>query len=313
MMTIQRKKINLFLTVLFSALILSFADIARADDCSVCSAASRSDSLLGMGGIEYLIEQQQENVSPFNAELRLGGLYDSRVGSSTGSEEEDSDTALTARLALGWQAPMMGNFGVRLDYRGYADFHQDYDEYDTIDQSISVEPLYKTGQFIFSLPLSFNLALQDGDHDFDRYAVSPTLTYLIPNTKQALAIYGIAAKIEDKDDDDKIAGLEWFDDDGKTFGGGLAYLYYFANKSRLRLSVDYQHSEYDSLVWQYQNTSDFKEERDSNAIVAGLDILFQLTDHFGLYLNYAFIHSTSNVDVYEYNRHLVEGGLALKF
>ena len=57
MMAIQRKKINLFLAVLFSALILSFACDARADDCSACSAASRSDSLLGMGGIEYLIEQ----------------------------------------------------------------------------------------------------------------------------------------------------------------------------------------------------------------------------------------------------------------
>lgn len=313
MITIQRNKINLFLAVLFSAIMLSFACDVRADDCSVCSAASRSDSLLGMGGIEYLIEQQQENVSPFNAELRIGGLYDSRVGSSTGSEEEDSDTALTARLALGWQAPMMGNFGVRLDYRGYADFHQDYDEYNMIDQSISIEPLYKAGQFIFSLPLSFNLALQDGDHDYNRYAVSPTLTYLIPNTTQALAVYGIAAKIEDKDDDEKIAGMEWYDDDGKTYGGGLAYLYYFANKSRLRLSLDYQHSEYDSLVWQYQITSDYEEERDSNAIVASLDMLSQLTDHFGLYLNYAFIHSTSNVDIYEYNRHLVEGGLALKF
>jgi len=313
MITIRGKKINLFSAVLFSVFIVAFAHDARAEECGVCSAASRSDSLLGMGGIEYLVQQQQEDVSPFNAELRFGGLYDSRVGSSTGSDQEDSDTALTARLALGWQAPMMGNFGFRLDYRGYTDFHNDYDEYDMIDQSISLEPLYKAGQFIFSLPLSFNIAWQDGDHEFNRYAVSPTVTYLIPNTTQALAIYGIAAKIEDKDDDEKIGGIEWFDEDGKTYGGGLAYLYYFANKSRLRLSLDYQHSEYDALVWQYQNTSDFSEKRDSDAVVAGLDMLFQLTDHFGLYINYAFIHSTSNVDIYEYNRHLVEGGLALKF
>ena len=47
--------------------------------------------------------------------------------------------------------------------------------------------------------------------------------------------------------------------------------------------------------------------------MAGLDILFQITDHFGLYLNYAFIHSDSNVDLYEYDRHLVGGGVALKF
>ena len=68
-------------------------------------------------------------------------------------------------------------------------------------------------------------------------------------------------------------------------------------------------------VWDYPTASGSfsADKRKDDAIVAGLDILFQITDHFGLYLNYAFIHSNSNVDLYEYNRHLVGGGVALKF
>lgn len=298
-------KLRFFAGLLAACLILAFSGIAlAADDCASC--AVRSDSLIGAGGIEYLVQQQQADVSPFNAELRLGGLYDSRVGSTSGSKE-DADNALVARLSAGWQAPLKGAFGLRLDYRGFTDFYEDYREYNVIDQSLSVEPQYKTGRLIFSLPLSFNITLEDGRHDYNRYAVSPTFTYLIPDTKQALAIYGIAAQVDDKDRND------WLDEDGKTFGGGLAYLYYFANKSRVRLSLDYQHTTYDSYVWQYASTMDFSDKRESDVLVAGLDILFQITEHVGLYADYAFVHSNANVGLFEYDRHLVEGGLAVKF
>jgi hypothetical protein len=294
----------LFLAVLIPAVMITNSNSSWADECASCSV--RSDSLIGGGGIEYFVQQQEEDVSPFNAELRVGGLYDSRVGSSSGSDDEDDDTAITARLNAGWQGAITQNAGIRIDYRGYADFHQDYDQYDVIDQSISVEPLYKAGSFILSLPVSFNIGFEDGDHDYNRYVVTPTVTYLIPNTRQALALYGIGAKIDDEDDD------KWLDEDGKTFGGGLAYLYFFENKSHIRLSVDYQHTTYDALVWQY-GTSMSTDERDSDALVAGLDILVLFSKHFGAFMNYTFIHSDSNVDLYEYDRHLVEGGLALKF
>ena len=296
-----------FLTAATAAfLILAFSYNSRADDCGVCSAPSRSGSLIGMGGIEYLVQQQQEDVSPYYAEFRMGGLYDSRVGSASGSADAGEDTALTSRLAAGWQSPLMGNAGLRIDYRGYMDFHHNYNEFNMIDQSLSLEPLYKAGSFIFSLPLSFNITFEDGKHDYNKYAVSPTLTYLIPSTRQALALYGMVAWIDDQDDDN------WLDENGKVLGGGCAYLYYFENKSRVRLSLDYQHAKYDAQVWQY-GTSSSIEKREDDAIVAGLDILWQLTKHFGLFINYSFIHSNSNVDLYEYDRHLVEGGLALRF
>jgi len=176
---------------------------------------------LGKGGIENLLQQQQADVSPFNAEFRIGGLYDSRVGSASGGGDEDADKALAATLTAGWQAPLTGDVGLRLDYRGYADFHRDFDQYDVIDQSLSLEPQYKDGPFIYSLPLSFNFTFEDGERDYDRYSVSPTLTYLIPDTRQAVALYGIGTRIDDRDKDETL------DEDGKTLGVGCAYLYAF--------------------------------------------------------------------------------------
>ena len=48
-------------------------------------------------------------------------------------------------------------------------------------------------------------------------------------------------------------------------------------------------------------------------LVAGVDIQFQITDVFGVYAMYSYIHSHSNVDLYDYDRNIAEAGLALKF
>ena len=300
-----------FFTAVFTAfIILVFCSNARAADCSsTCSGGLRSASPLEGGGIENLYDQQQEGVSPFNAELRLGGLYDSRVGSTSGVSG-DEDWALAAALTTGWQAPLKGPVGVRVDYRGYMDLHQDFHEFNLIDQILSLEPQYKAGQLIYSLPLSFNVTMENGERDYNRYGASPTLTYLIPDTRQAVSVFGIVARNDYK----KKNSYNNYYNDGVSWGGGCAYLYIFENKSRVRLSLNYQQTTYDAdRVWQYQSTSDFSEKRKEEAIAAGLDILLPITDHFGLYVNYAFIHSNSNVDLYEYDRHLAGVGLELKF
>jgi hypothetical protein len=148
-------RLRFFTAVMTAFLILAFSGNSRADCSTSCSGPVRSASPLEGGGIENLYDHQQGGVSPFNAELRLGGLYDSRVGSTSGGSG-DADWALAAALTAGWQAPLKGHVGVRLDYRGYMDFHQDFHKFNLIDQTLSLEPQYKSGPFIYSLPLSFN-------------------------------------------------------------------------------------------------------------------------------------------------------------
>lgn len=276
--------------------------------CGLRGADPREECVPGgMYSFEYQMEQQQDDVSPFNAELRIGGLYDSRVGSGSDVGEEYSDKALAVTLTAGWQVPLTGDVKLRLDYNGYMDFHQDFGEYDVIYQSLAVSPQYRAGPFIFSIPLALNVALEAGEDDYVRYSSYPTITYLIPDTRQAVSFYGIGAQIDDRD---KGRAL---DDDGETLGLGFAYLYAFENKSRVRLSLDYQHTIYDASVVAYETSCDLRDKRKDNTIMAGLDIVYQMTDHFGLYVNYALMRSNSNVSLYEFDRHVVQGGVVLRF
>lgn len=277
---------------------------------------------MGKGGLENRVEQMQENSNPFYAGFRLGGVYDSRVGSASGGGDADGDTAFAATLSAGWQAPIKGDFGFRLDYGGYADFHQDFSEYDVIDQSVSFEPQYTSGQITYSMPFAFNYALEDGDTDYSKYTISPTLTYLIPETSQAVAFYGIASIIDDRDaslrDDAGNVKLDQdgnpiLDEDAGAYGAGCAYVLFFQNSSRIRLSLGYQHTKYNARVIDYDTSSVSNDQREDNSIVAGVDIQYQFTEIFGIYSNYSFVHSSSNVDLYEYNRNIIECGIALKY
>lgn len=238
--------------------------------------------------------------------MRLGGLYDSKVGSASGGGDSNSDTGFAATFAAGWQAPIEGDFGFRIDCGGYMDFHQDFDEYDVVDLSISFEPQYASGQLIYSMPVAFNYAMEDDDPDYNKYSVSPTLTYLIPKTSQAISFYGIGTIIDDRDN-------FVFDEDGDALGVGCAYILFFENSSRIRLSLDYQHTKYDALVIDYNTLSVSTDKREDDSIVAGVDIQYQFNKFFGIYTNYSFIHSNSNVDLYEYDRNIVEAGVAFKY
>ncbi len=262
---------------------------------------------MGKGGLENRVEQLKGDSNPYNARLRLGGMYDSSVGTSSDGIDEGSDTGFAATLSAGWQAPIKSDFGLRFDYSAYANFYQDFNEYNVIDQSVSVEPQYTSGPLTYSLPVSFNFAMEDDKTDYYKYSLSPTLTYLIPQTNQAIAIYGIGSMIDDRDDSVN-------DEDAETVGAGCAYLLFFENSSIIRLSLNYQHAKYDETLRVYEPiTSTSTDKRQDDSLIAGLDIQYQLTQFFGIYTNYSFIHSNSNVDFYEYDRHIVEAGIAFKY
>lgn len=237
----------------------------------------------------------------------MGGLYDSRVGaaSSVNTEAQD-DTALAASLSAGWQLLSKESFGLRIDYGGYADFHKDLKDFDAIDQTVSLEPQYTRGQMVFSLPVGYNYVMEDNKTDLFRYSIAPTATYLIPDTNHALALFGLASIINDRDD---ISA----DEDGKSLGAGCAYLIYFENNSRIRFSGSYQNTSYDAKVIDYMGISTSEDKREDDTIMAGIDGEFSINSMIGLFASYSYIHSSSNVDLYDYNRSIVEAGLSLHY
>jgi len=247
--------------------------------------------------------------------LRIGGLYDSRVGSTSDySVGNQSDAAFVARLNAGYLTSLKDNLGLRFDYFGYANFYEDYSEYNLIDQAISLEPQYTVGNMIYSLPLVYNYVLEDNKTDYYRYSALPTITYRIPNSNQAIAINGIAAAIVDKDD------IPELNEDGSSYGGGLAYLILFDKLGIIRLSFDYQHAEYDATVRDYAvfagdpNSYLFPQDhREDDLLSTNLDLEYDFTPNIGLFSSYTYVHTHSNVSVYDYDRNIVEGGITLRY
>jgi hypothetical protein len=263
---------------------------------------------VGKAGIENRVNQLKSGEAPFNASLRLGGLYDSRVGAAssvrTGGQD---DTALAATLGAGYQFQTDGRLGFRSDYIVYTDFYQDYDEYNVVDQTVSVEPQYEIGEnFLFSLPVTYNYVLEDYETDSDRYSVLPTITYYISQLNQAVAVNGIFAALNDRDDIST-------DEDGDSAGVGAAYMFSLMKNCLVRASVDYLKTEYDARLVDYMTGSISRDHREDKTTSANLDIQYNFTSNLGIFTSYTYIYADSNVEVYDYDRNIIGAGFLLRY
>jgi hypothetical protein len=206
----------------------------------------------------------------------------------------------------GYQPQTEGRFGFRADYAAYAAFHEDLDEYDAFEQMISLEPQLKRGDLTFSLPLRYTLAYEDWDLDYHRVSVYPSLTYLLPGGGKALEVYGFVADIHDRDEYE-------VDEDALGAGGGVGYILFSSDtRTYLRISGEYQNTEYDALVSDY-GAETGTDERSDNTWTASLALNYQLLEVLDVYSNYSFIDNNSNTDLYDYDRHIIEAGIAVNF
>lgn len=222
-----------------------------------------------------------------------------------GGSEDNEDTAAVVNLMAGWSPAFPGEFGFRADYSVYADFHQDLDEYNVIEQLFSIEPYLKKGGLIYSLPVRYTFAMEDQETDYHRIAVYPTLTYKIPGRRHAIEAYGFISRIFD-DDDYEV------DEDAIAGGIGIGYIIFSEDRSYIRFFAEYQNSDYDAAVADYGASTNM-DDRSDNILSANLELNYQLLSRMDLYSAYSYIHTNSNTNLYDYDRHIVEAGVALAF
>jgi hypothetical protein len=263
---------------------------------------------VGKAGIENRVNQLKSGENPFNASLRLGGLYDSRVGAASSVRTNgQEDTALAATLSTGYQFQTEGKLGLRADYIAYSDFYDDYNEFNVVDQTGSFEPQYEISEnLLFSLPLTYNYVLEDYETDSDRYSILPTITYYISQLNQAVAVSGTFSTLNDRDDIST-------DEDGDSTGIGAAYMFSLMKNCLVKISVDYMNTEYDARLVDYMTGSTSQKHRDDDTTSANLDIQYNFTPNFGIFTSYTYIHAESNVKVYDYDRDIIGAGVLLRY
>lgn len=252
----------------------------------------------------------EEKDSTYGATFMAGAKYDSHIvenldAAYTGDDDPDDFTGFVS-LSAYWQHKFSDRLGLRADYNIYADFHEEFKENDVVDQLVSVEPQWYQGDFIFSLPLRYIYSREDDAAGYHRYAVSPTVTLKFPEVNQAVEFYAMASQIEDVDE------YPEFDEDGRSLGVGLSYLISIKDRTYFRLLTDYQRVDYDSRAWDYLDENSSDKRRDILTSL-GAEFNYQFTRHLDFTARYTFVHTHSNVAIYDYDQHIVQAGVLLNF
>lgn len=241
--------------------------------------------------------------------MKAGAKFDSHIIESLDSTyagEEKNDSAGFAGLSGYWQHQYNERFGFRADYNAYADFHSDFKENDVVEQLASIEPQWFSGNYIFSLPLQYTYAMEDDESKYHRYAVAPTVTWKFPDINQAVEFYGMVSRVKDVDP------YPDFDEDGHSRGGGMAYLLFSKNRTYFRLIGDYHHIYYDSRAWDYLNEFTNDKRHDISSSI-GFEHNIQINRTCDFLFSYTFVHAHSNVDIYDYDKHIVQAGVSVNF
>lgn len=310
-------KSALFFACILAVFLLMFTADTSSASCPSCNPAPiwNSSQVWQEKGIENHIERlrissRMESLEvedkALYAALHIGGVYDTHIGLTTEHGEFDKDDAgFSVKAGLGYQFPFKGNFGFRTDYSGYVDVHRGF--LDIQEHHFSIEPQYAKGPFICSLLLGITYKLEDGQTDANLKSISPFVTYVTNTGTGAAAIYGLYARIKDKDDDLIL------NENGTSYGAGVSYIYFFKKLSSARFSIDYSDTDYNASVRDYGINPDLYDKRKDRVLTSSLNLRLQVTTNFAYYATYYFIHSDSNVEIYDHNRQILKAGIIFNY
>lgn len=261
---------------------------------------------LSFGTIDTNVFQADEK--PFRLTFRMGGLYDTHVEKAASEEgEKVSDAAVSLRLGASYDVIQGPGPGLRLDYSGSARFYRQTDD-ELLDNTLSIVPHYTASSgMMFSLPVSAGYATENGYGDYYRYAVSPSVMYLLPGASQAVTVYVSASRINDTD---KMIEI---DEDGVSTGIGAGWYAMLTDTVQTKFFIDYTRVDYDVPVKEYMPEIEESEKRSDTLVSAGVDIQWQVSGYMGLFSSFTWVRSDSNTPGNDYDRGIWEMGVMFTY
>jgi tetratricopeptide (TPR) repeat protein len=303
--------------------------------------------------IGYMARQQSDVLTThmtkrkaFSALANVQYQSDSNVilkpdnSSSAGGISNKSDTAAVLSLQAGYDLPLDLPYGVKFQYSGYANFHNELKDYDLQRHTFGVSPSYRIGENTASLPISYNDTLVDGSRYLSVFAVAPTYTFVTGEHQYTLASVTYQNKEfpqttispeENRTGTSLGAGISWFrlvaqqkgftnlkyefsreKTDGANWSMqenkvGAGFLYPVSEHVQLALGVEAFRQAFDNV-----NVL-FGKKRTDTGYTVNAQILYALTQMVDAQLQYVLITNDSNVDVYTYHKNIFGVGLYAKF
>lgn len=282
----------------------------------------------------------------FSAIANVQYQHDSNVvlkpddSSSAGGISNKSDNAAVLSLRAEYELPLALPYGVKFQYSGYANFHNELTDYDLQRHTFGVSPSYRIGENTASLPISYNETLVDENRYLSVFAVAPTYSVVTGEDQFALASITYQNKdfpqtpispAEDRSGTSLGAGISWFHliarqkgftnlkyefSREKTDGAnwsmqenkvGAGVLYPVLDHIKLALGVEAYRQAFDNVNVLYG------EKRTDTGYTVNAQILYALTHVLDAQLQYVLITNDSNIDVYTYHKNIFGVGLYARY
>jgi tetratricopeptide (TPR) repeat protein len=296
-----------------------------------------------------ILEKRYQETKPFRATVTAGYDYDSNVtlqpggagAASTVSGKGDQVFTQTATFEYNLNAGKP--FSLLTQYSYYQNFHPRISSFDLMSHYVSTIPTYNYSSGRVWLPFSYSYVDVQADKYYTGFLLTPTLLHLFSENigvevgaRYNRAYYWTPVNIPE---DDRS---------GKNYGGSLGAYYFFKKQTGfLQARVSYQHdstvgSNWDNSTYRlllsalypvndrlkvtafvdlmlqpydhlFFNGVGFEDKRFDKILVTGLQISYEVVKHVDFNVHYFFTRDESNVNIYNYSRHLVGLQLGYRF
>ena len=297
---------------------------------------------------EKFLTEKMERERPWRVSAGIAYKYDSNVvlRPTTGPVAEmisnAKDNVLNGTFRFGYTAPFSfrSPFTLSFQYSLYTDTYAQLTPYNFISQVISAIPGYNFGKFSLSFPLIYGYDWLDRKSYLDLKGLEPTLRFMIGENSIGEVNFGYYRKDYAKPPIDPVE-----DRDGDNFSGSFGLTYFLKGGEGL-LSIKYSPSKEDTdgrnwsyhqhklamgflypLIWSFKlqlageasgtnyihRHTVFNKVRKDYIYSGSVGLIYNIVKNLDAIANYSFTRDISNIEIYDYKRHIFTAGLEFRY
>jgi len=293
------------------------------------------------------LDRKLEKLRPFHITARTAFEYDSNVllkptdSSLLSNITDEDDTRQIFDVKGDYTFRTEDNkYSLKTGYGIRVSKQNSLGNYDTIGNNISIQGNASFERMLFSIPVNYSHTIVDEKNYLSRFSAGNINNFLInkSNMIQAGIIYAnddylrsttIPGENRDGNELAGNVGWFWFFAENKGFVNarytvikdwtegknweylghkiGASALYPFWDKFRLSLSGEVFLQNFDNTHTIYQ------KKREDQTYTVGTMFTYEIIKNLELQVRYTYVKEESNLDIYDYNRHIVSTGLQYKY
>lgn len=251
----------------------------------------------------------------------------------------EADASGTASLRAEYVPKLKMPLSFKTQYSFYINDHYDLKRYDVQSHTLAIVPGYNFSYGQISLLTNYNYTLVDDDRYLRTYLLSPTYSFAL-NKNQFMQV---TLKYQGKQyRNPPINSNE--NRNGKDYAGGISWFYlFFEGKGFFNIRYDLNKEDTSGQNWRYsgnkigtgllypitkkltlningeaylqnfEHTHTVFNEKREDATYTGVSMLsYKIFENTDIELQYVYVRGVSNISVYDYDKTIISGGIALK-